>query len=655
MIGFFISFFLLVCTILPWLHIIGYRSTFLFIAFFPALFFYLTALSTLLSFPQQLTGANFLILQCFIFSCTYIFFPKHRISTKQIKQAVLNIAAHVKKQKRSGYIIILLIFIGFFLLLSFLLRATTPTLSFDDVVYRASTPLYWIEQKSIFRFPSAREHKNIFLYGTGVLCMWPNLFQAGERITNILYWTAFPIITILLYVIGSLFTKNKIHRLLTGMLFVTAPIIFRHASMILIQEMWLGVILLSCVYTVIHAFHAEQKTTRQFWWYLGFSFGILPIIKPTGWFYTLLLLLLLRKKFIKRIPIVLAGFLMSFVLSGYLLLLHQNYQLYGSPGGSKPFTAIHTASTSFKQLYIHTLRLPFLFLRLPCYTNTCFPFIDTTMQKIISFVGADTPLDKEDTENWIGTFQYGVTDPDKNFGFGGIIWFFLIFLSLADLYSLIIKKKPLSTNQLLLLGLTSITLIQMYLIRWEDQSGVPYKHLIGVFAVMLLFCYRLFTYIDTRVYRYSSTIFSIGILLLSVPLFTTTMRSIYIWTHTPTIEMIHAMRLQENPYKNLLPTIPSHSNILVIEPFNAPDYQLFASNTNQWNNVYLFTIPFDKTDEHTIQAMHQYIVKHNIQYLFVQEHSELIQKVLQMPTTYQLFATIDFESVPMYIIKIVNP
>ena len=654
MIGFFISFFITIYTILPLLHGIGYRSTALFVSFFPALFFYLTSLSVALSFSQKLTGTNFLILQSLIFICLYIFFPKYRASIYTTKQKALHNITHVIQQKKSLLTIALLTAIGVTLGASFCLRAVTPTVSFDDVVYRASTPLYWIQHNSIFRFPSTMEHKNIFLYGTGVLHMWPNLFQAGELVTNLLFWTAFPIITFLIYIVCSLFTKNRNYIFLTILLFITAPIIFRNATMILIQEMWLGVILLSCMYTIINIFQTKQTLSPLVWGYLGFSFGILPLIKPTGWFYTALLLLFVKKKFIKRIPIILTGFLISIIVSGYLLLLSQNYYLYGSPGGSKSFTTIHTAALSFKQLYIHTIRLPFLFLKLPCYANTCFSSIDNGVQKTVSFIHADTLLDKEDTENWIGAFQYTLADPDKNFGIGGIIWFFLILLSLSDLYSLIIKKKSLSIDQLLLLSITGIVLIQLYLIRWEDHSGVPYKHLIGVFAITMLFCYRLCTYIDTRIYRYGSTIICIGMLLLSIPLFTNTMQSIYTWTHNPTIEMIHAMRLQENPYNNLLPTIPSHSNILIIEPFNAPDYQLFASNTNQWNNVYLYTIPFDNIDEHTIQDMHQQVVMNNIQYIFIQDHSELIQVLLQMPTTYQLFETTNFETIPIYIIKIIQ-
>ena len=115
----------------------------------------------------------------------------------------------------------------------------------------------------------------------------------------------------------------------------------------------------------------QQQTTPSFLMLLGVSFAVLPQLKPTGWFFTLFLFILFLKQYRKNFLSVLFGFVLSLILSGYPIILYQNYLLYGAPGGTPDFTSIHLASISLHQLLTHLVRIPFLFIKLPCYTPQC--------------------------------------------------------------------------------------------------------------------------------------------------------------------------------------------------------------------------------------------------------------------------------------------
>jgi len=479
--------------------------------------------------------------------------------------------------------------------------------------------------------------------------MWPHLFDAGEQVANLLYWTAFPLLLCGMYLLMGKFTRHKTFKLGILLLFISAPIMYRNFTSVLIQETWMGVLLLSCVYILIDTLRNKKTTTKEYI-LLGCIFGVLPLIKPTGWLYLILLVFFLQKPFKKNILSIIIGFILSVCISGYPYILYQNYQLYGSPSGSAAFSRIHVASLSPVQLITHTLRLPFALIKFPCYTPNCLASSDTKVQTLASYIGATTILEKETTESWIGTFQYLSSDPDRNFGFGGIVWFILIMLSLVDAYRILFKKQTVPLTHQVLLVFSGIILLQLYVVRWEDASGVPYKHLVGAFAIACVFSYRLFDFIRKK--KYHLILLSLYILLFMsiLPLISTTIASIDASSIGDDQEAIRTMRTRPNIYAYFLSTLPSPTTFLVAEP-SAPEYPLFWFQGHQKNIVHLLSRLPESSEEDNLNKIQQLLSQQDIHYVIISGDTQLTNAILNTNPLYTK-TSMEFESIPIDIIHV---
>ena len=636
-------------TLLTWFYILRIRLIHAYFLLFPILIIYLCGISFFLSLTASLTSSHFLIIQLLLLIPTLLTAFLHIRSHKFKLTHILSTISYPKHIQCSFPSIILLITILFFLVLSGWLRALTPTLSFDDVAYRASAPMHWIQNQSIFRFPTMVEHKNVFLFGTGILYMWPHLFDAGERVANLLYWTAFPLLLCGMYLLMGKFTHHITFKLGILLLLISAPIIYKNFNSVLIQETWMGVLLVSCFYILIDTLQNKTTVVRTYI-FLGFTFGVLPLIKPTGWFYTILLLFFLQKPFRRHIFPIISGFIISIFISGYPSILYQNYQLYGSLSGSPEFTNIHLSSLTPIQFMTHSIRIPFTLIKFPCYTPNCLTSFDIKVQALASYLGATTTLDKEREESWIGTFQYISADPDSNFGFGGIIWFLLLILSLVDTYRMLSKKQTLPLTHQVFLVFSGIILLQLYVARWENASGVPYKHLIGAFAITCVFSYRLFECIWKKKYHVIQSALYILLFISVLPLISTTITSIYAWSMDDNQEAIRTMRTGPNIYASFLSTLPSPTTFLVAEP-SAPDYPLFWFQSHQKNIVHLLSRLPESSEEDNLYKIQQLLSQLDIHYVIISGDTQLTNEILNTNPLYAKTST-EFESTPIDIIHV---
>ena len=636
-------------TMLTWFYILRIRLIQAYFLFFPILIIYLCGISFFLSLAASLTSSHFLIIQLLLLIPTLLTAFLHTRSHKFKLTHILPTISYLRHIQCSFPSIILLITILFLLVLSGWLRTLTPTLSFDDVAYRASAPMHWIQNQSIFRFPTMVEHKNVFLFGTGILYMWPHLFDAGERVANLLYWTAFPLLLCSMYLLMGKFTHHKTFKLGILLLLISAPIMYKNFTTVLIQETWMGVLLVSCLYILIDTLHNKTTSVRTYI-LLGCAFGVLPLIKPTGWFYMLLLLFFLQKRLQKHILPIVAGCMISISISGYPFILYQNATLYGAPSGSPEFSRIHLASLSPKQLVTHTIRLPFALIKIPCYTPNCLVSTDTKVQALASYLRATTVLEKETTESWIGTFQYMSSDSDRNFGFGGILWFILILLSLGDAYRIIVKKQKVRLAHQVFLVFTSIILLQIHTVRWEDTSGVPYKHLVGAFAIACSFSYRLFEFIWKKKYHVMQSALYILLFLSILPLISTTITSINAWSMGDDQEAIRTMRTGPNIYASFLSTLPSPTTFLVAEP-SAPDFPLFWFQGHQKNIVHLLSRLPEASEEDDLNKIQQLLSQQDIHYVIISGDTQLTNAILNTNPLYAK-TSVEFESTPIDIIHV---
>jgi len=633
-------------------RIIRFNPTQSVFSFLPLLVMYLSGISFFLSIYKQLTTNNFLLTQYLLlmvlFIALWISSPLHN-HTQYNSQSKPQ--AFLAGKRRNIFFILIFFLITGVIIFSYLLRRHVPTSLFDEIAYRASAPLYWIQHKSIFRFTSVIQHKNVFIYQSGIVYMWPILMHAGENVANVFFWSLYPATIILIFLLSRRFTTKLSIQILPPLLYAIAPIIFKNYSTSLSQELLLAPMLLSATYFLLESLNNKAISQRIFI-LLGIIFGLLPQIKPTASAYLILGLPLYtiptgRSKIFLYLSI---GMLSSFILTGYIFILVQNTRLYGTPGGTTEFIQDHTASVSMYQLITHLKRIPFTFLKIPCYSSTCTSGIDSFMQLLSSKSGATNILRDEDTiPPTIGIFTYTSNDLDRNFGFGGIALCVILLLSCVDLTRTIIKKTPLSKIQLLQLSFTATFLVQILFTRWQDLRGVPYRHVIALFALGCVFSTRIFQRIKAKLPLVIQYILIGCILLTTAKLFSKSINSIHELINPDTSNTMGIIHPEPPLYLDFLSKITAPSCILLIEPFGIPDYPFFWFNNQPINRVYLSADLSNLSETEAYSYLNKTIKSMQIDYVVAGGFSSIIDKLLLYNPQYTKIL-IEFESNPIYVI-----
>jgi len=566
----------------------GFSKGKLFFIFIPSIYIYLGFISFFLSLFNLLDAVHFLLIQLVLMLGTF-FLCKNKLPDLQEKK--LNIKKKFRQFSalaNSSFInFFLIIILTLILLLSLLIRNKSPVYQFDDKMYRASTPLFWIQNKSVFRFETFNQRKNVFLYGSGLVYMWPMLFQVNENIALILYWLAFPLSILVIYYFSEFFTNKVTVRLFSAVIYAITPIIFEYYSYSLVQESWLGLLLLSSVYFLFLDLKSESKT-KEISICVGLILGLLGFIKLTGWFYFPIFLLsyfyVFKYKAINKLKYVFIGFIISFFITGNFLAVYQNIKLYSSPFGSVGFQQEHLSDRSLKTIKIQAARIPFLFLEFPVFSKYLTEKVENFFQVNSKILGATAFLVKENENWWIGKYQYDLSPINKRFSVGGIIWFFS---PLVVLY-FYKKNSKMNINYFVYLTFFSIVILQLFITKWAEGSDVPSRHLLSSYLIACSFFPLIFSLFDKYLSRKISYIFLCLLLIISMQrlLFEIeNLDKLLKPSLDPSPDRI--TKTQQYPYEDFLNWLEEPTSFLVEELPATQDYSLFWYKGSPQNKVYL--------------------------------------------------------------------
>lgn len=458
-----------------------YHSIFVFPIF---LFIYLGMISTVLSFRNSITPINFIIFQLVIYITSLKTFKLSSNSNKFFLTIRKIFATRFPKNK-----VYLILFLPSALLLvtSLIYSFQIPLEDYVDYLYRASAPLHWVQNGSIFRFQTVDERKNILLMGSGLIYFWPNLFISGEKIAKLFYWTAFPLTCLLLFLFIKRFTDNIFKAIAGVSLFVSTPIIFNFFTTSLIQETWLSSLIISFVYFLIESI--KEKTNRKYLLLgiVGVSFSLLIFIKISSVFLSLTLLIYLfeyPRLLWKNMSVVFGWFLIGGIFSGLFLLLYQNYMIYKNPFGSDELRNLAVSTDNTIQKYwTRTSRIPFVYMEFPTYSKNISSYLEGNLRELTTLVGADnTIINKSTGEN--EPYKYHLTPKQIHFSIGGL----LILIAFVRIFlAKILKEKTLirrDVGVILVLLFISLTM-ELNTFLWQESFILPYRHLLAYYSVLL--------------------------------------------------------------------------------------------------------------------------------------------------------------------------
>lgn len=442
----------------------------------PVMFVYYSTICHLLSLIYSVTRIGVFLLQIVTLS-VLLFIPD-----KNVEQAY-PLRPYAYAQQKSIYrriinqlliaiCVVLVGVVGYF-------RYVIPNYHFDEMSYRASAPLHWIENKSMNRFPTENERKNVFIMGSGMVYMLPLVFGGSEVTGRIIYFAAYPLLLIVTYLFLSYVTEDITVRLLSVVIIASTPLFMILSASTLVQETWLAVVGVCYLYFLYSDLASNNKNVALSCM-AGVSLAVLIFIKISAWVYItpLLLYVFLIRKVKNKLWVVLCSFTVTLLATGFFTYLYQNILLYGHPFGSLSFRSIHLADISFIQLLTHAVRFPFLFIEPPLFSLDVSVMVGQIGNSVATFFGATRLLPMEE-QNWTGNYYYSLPVPNQHFGLAGC----LILIGIIYCLVIILRRKIPSRQQNILVNifllLVTGSFIQVLVTRWAQIADIPYRHLLS--------------------------------------------------------------------------------------------------------------------------------------------------------------------------------
>lgn len=325
------------------------------------------------------------------------------------------------------------------IIISLLQRIVIPIHTGDAMYYHASRPLYWIKNASMAPYNTANSRQITFAFGSNIIFMWPVLFTHSEFVGRLVHWLGLPVGSLGFYTILQELGRNKFKSLLGMTAFLSMTVVF-DLAITLEPLIWVCVFALGTSYWALRIPYSPWPG----WTISGLaSFGVLTAnaknfglaLVPAGLLPVIIQTICKKKACKDRFTSVrhalsqyIIVILVIILVSGFGLLLYQNYVHYGNPLASPHRADQNIAEFSPYQFYVHTVRAVAVLgeVSLPIGHN----IIEKIGNRVISLVGADRPLPKETTVGWIGHYNYTITkwpSGSDNFGISGIV----ILLALA--------------------------------------------------------------------------------------------------------------------------------------------------------------------------------------------------------------------------------
>ena len=471
--------------------------------------------------------------------------------------------------------------------------------------------------------------------GTGLIYMWPHLFNAGEQTANFFYWLAYPLTTLAIYLLTGILTKNRNVRALSLLLFTSAPIIVQYFTITIVQESWLGLILLCSLYFLL-ADTCLPRIHKHISFAIGLAYGALLFIKPTAFIYLLTtpILLALHNDKITRLKWVGIGFLTFLVFSGYFLILRQNNTLYTNPFGTPEFQRVHLANSSIEQASTHLARLSFAFMEFPVFFPQITKACEAGLALLADWLGATRPLHDEAQQEWLGLYRYQLSTPNIHFSIGGLLWFTIFFINIFYVIKHLRTIAPHKKDYLIFSILLVTAIVQVLQVRWSEKGGTPYRHLLSTFAAVTVF----FPLYLPKIYKYLgkhiSFIFICILLLSTSQQIVLNLNKLFdLWNKPQNEYQLHWTQMLTSPYTGLMKNGYASGSFLLIEETNTLDYPLFGSNMLHRNAVYLFHNKDNLDATGFQQQIDQEVRDKNIDYVILyNQPQQLVEQLLSAGT-----------------------
>jgi len=405
--------------------------------------------------------------------------------------------------------------------ISLLYAIRVPFTHGDVLMYHASRCLYWIQNGSLFHFPTHNDRDVMFTFGADLLLLHGFLLSAAEWPARLVHCLGFVAGMLGVYRTARLFRLDPDSAAWAVVVFAGTPLVFDHAFLQK-PELWLVAALGAASEFTVRASAGQARKTDLV--LLGGLAALAVDIRITALPVLILLLPPLctarAPATILRVALLVTGFVGVALISGLVLNLAGNLRHYGSCFGPQRAQIVHRADLGAAQLAIHAERFLLFAAEYP------FPLDAATQarleEKLNAFshrIGADWPLDNpeglavERANSWPGLFRIQLGPEFARFS-----WFFIPFLVAVGFMVWRLGAGAVnfsSADSIPRLGVAAFYLVftglTVLLLRWQQVAPLPARFLVppvGFAAVCLLWLWH-------RVPRHSCR-YQLGVIGLAV-------------------------------------------------------------------------------------------------------------------------------------------
>ena len=254
-----------------------------------------------------------------------------------------------------------LLCIACFLILSLLQQNVNPISGYDERMYHASRVLYWVTHRSIFSYTTHNARQVVFPFGAELFFLWPVLFTKAEFIGRIIFWSAYPLAAVGLYLLLRALETNTHVAILGVLAFVATPIIAT-SSVGLKPEMWLTVFVLGTAFWMVQSYKSSHHNKKAvFFAALFFMLSVNVKVTALAMLPSILVLPFMADGKATKVMSgrsILLGMGVALLLSGAVVTFGGNVRHYGHPLGPE---------NSGKCIVVTSMLSNFIHMRCVCH------------------------------------------------------------------------------------------------------------------------------------------------------------------------------------------------------------------------------------------------------------------------------------------------
>ncbi|MFN0131585.1 MAG: hypothetical protein ACKVW3_03485 [Phycisphaerales bacterium] len=476
--------------------------------------------------------------------------------------------------------------IGIALVVTLIAQAEVPILGWDERMYNASRPAYWIGYQSVLPSITHNDRQVTFPLGAELWLGWPMMMTRLEWPARLTHWLAHPAGALGVFWLARAIGAPRVFALGGALLFASTPSVMLNAGFAQKQDLWTAVFVIQAAFWVVRA-GAHDAARASFLAAYAIAFAANVKITALACLPALALLVLLAGSWhamVRRSISCTLGLLAGLVLSGLVVTVAYNARTYGHPLGNPKLSALGKPDFSLRQTWTHAVRAPLFLFEMPDIPSE--PLrrsIERGGKSVIMTLGADRPLRLEEDAVWPGAFAFTAPSTGWRYSLGGT--FMLPALTIAAIVALRELRRSWPSPRLSAASWAAGTAIPLFLglvfmVRW--MGGAAERYWIGAYSLAVaLISFHAYRFVEWREARRA-----LRLALAAAAL---------IWAVYPSI-VAHARRVDwassperaagaDEPFADAIAAMPKGARILAFLSQATRDYPLFRPRDGYPNYV----------------------------------------------------------------------